>query len=71
MIWNGRKVGRWVYDDGLVGNTNPFVFLLVERNTHSYPNGAAPRDRWPTACGPSSRPIDFLELGVADRAARC
>ena len=39
MIWNGRKVGRWVYDDGLVGNTNPFVFLLVERNTHSYPNG--------------------------------
>ncbi|MBK6307295.1 MAG: hypothetical protein IPF47_16840 [Gemmatimonadetes bacterium] len=24
------QMGRWVYDDGLVGNTNPFVFLLVE-----------------------------------------
>lgn len=39
MTWNGRKVGRWVYNTGLFGNTNPFVFLLIENNGHAYPNG--------------------------------
>jgi polyhydroxybutyrate depolymerase len=39
MIWNRRQVGRWVYNTGLFGNTNPFVFLLIENNGHAYPNG--------------------------------
>ncbi|MBK6307296.1 MAG: hypothetical protein IPF47_16845 [Gemmatimonadetes bacterium] len=39
MNWNGRKVGRWVYNNGLFGNSNLFVFLLIEKNGHAYPNG--------------------------------
>ena len=39
VTWNGRRIGLWNYPTGLVGNTNPFAFLLIEGNTHAYPNG--------------------------------
>ncbi len=39
MTWNGRRIGRWTYPTALAGNKNPFAFLLVEGNTHAYPNG--------------------------------
>ena len=37
---NGKKASRWVFRTSTAGASNAFTFVLLEDNTHAYPNGS-------------------------------
>lgn len=35
---NGESIGSWLFNDSVVGASNRFIYVLIEDNTHDYPN---------------------------------